>query len=178
MTDELEDNLIATAEGAMDKKRNEKALEAAGELAALGANDPLAWFVKGKAHYFADQFEDALGCFSQAATIQNDRPEIWLMMGYSLIALRRYSEAIAPLEYVKAVQPQNVEATLALFTVHVLLGHSAAAKGYLEQAISSDAQGTSSMLDALNSDFIAPSEQVDAETKAKISKAIERIRIG
>ena len=107
MTDELEDQMVARAEELTEQKKGPEAVAEATELAELDPNDAIVWFVKGKAHYIDNQFEEALACFSKAAEIDKENAQVWHMMGYALISLNRLAEAEQALEYVKAVQPEN-----------------------------------------------------------------------
>ncbi|MCX6772739.1 MAG: tetratricopeptide repeat protein, partial [Candidatus Micrarchaeota archaeon] len=114
MTDELEDQMIAKTEELVEEKKGDEAVVEATELAAIDPKDAIVWFVKGKAHYVDKQFEDALSCFSKAAELERENPQIWHMMGYALISLNRLQEAEQALEYVKGTQPTNAEAVCAL----------------------------------------------------------------
>ena len=124
MTDDLTDQMITKTEGYVEAREGEQAVESANELAEVDPKDAIVWYLKGKAHYVSGEYDEALAALSKAATLQADKPDIWLAMGYCLIAMRRYSEALPPLEYVKGVEPENVEATAALCILHRLLNRT------------------------------------------------------
>lgn len=172
MTNPMEENLISRTEQSLDQNKASHALETATELAAIDPKDAIVWYVKGKAHYASDQFDDALVAFSQAASIQNDKPQVWLMLGYTLIALRRYEEALPSLEYVKSVEPQNLEATCALCASHAILGHTAEAKAYAEQARDANKAKAGKILGAFHEDFFSKGAQAEAQTKAMIERML------
>ncbi len=177
MTNPLEENLIAKAQAAMDANKGAAAVETATELASIDPKDAIVWYVKGRAHYSAGQFDDALVAFSQAATIRNDRLEVWLMIGYTMIALRRYGEALPSLEFVKSTNPESMEATCALCAVHSILGHAAEAKEYADQARKSDSNAASKILEAFFEDFFSKSPQVEASTKAMAERVLHGFKI-
>lgn len=172
MTNAMEENLISRTEQSIDQNKSSHALETASELASIDPKDAIVWYVKGRAHYSAGQFDDALVAFSQAASIQNDKPQVWLMLGYTLIALRRYEEALPSLEFVKSVEPENMEATCALCAVHSILGHAAAAKDYSDQARGINKAKAGKILGAFHDDFFSKGAQVLPQTKAMIERML------
>ena len=93
MTDELEDQMEAKTEELVEGRQGREAVLEATELAQIDPKDAIVWFVKGKAHYIDSQFDDALTCFSKAAEIEKENPQVWHMMGYALISLNRLDEA-------------------------------------------------------------------------------------
>jgi tetratricopeptide (TPR) repeat protein len=177
MTNPLEENLISRTEQSMEQGKGEHALETAEELASIDPKDAIVWYVKGRAHYSAGQFEDALVAFSQAATIKNDIPQVWLLMGYTLIALRRYEESLSSLEYVKSVEPENIEATCALAAVHCILNHASEAKQYVEQARKSNPSAAAKILEGFHDSFFSKSAQVEAPTKAMIERLLHGLKL-
>lgn len=177
MTNPLEENMVARTQSQIDTNKPAQALETAKDLSEADPKDAIVWHIKGKAHYLADQFEDALSCFSQAATIENARPETWLMMGLTLIALRRYEEAIPSLEYVKGTQPDNVHATIALCAIHTILGHVAEARAYAEQAKKADRKTAVLLLEGFQEDYFAKSNTVDAASKAMAERLLHNLKI-
>lgn len=176
MTDELEDQMIAKTEGYVKARLGEQAIASANALAEVDPKDAIVWYLKGKAHYVAGEYDQALAALSKAATIQADKPEIWLVMGYCLIALRRYAEAQPSLEYVKGVEPNNAEATAALCVLHSILGDGATAKTYFDQGMQISPAATVAMLSHFHEQFFAPSPAVEAATKDAIEKMLEAAR--
>jgi len=177
MTDQLEENMIAHAELAVESNDAEEALASAKELASLDPKDAIVWFIQGKAYYVGGDYEQALAAFSQAATIQNDRPEVWLMIGYTLVALGRYADALPSLEFVKGTDPQSIEATCALCIAHTLLGHTAEAKDYLDQAGKINRPVAAEILSHFHEKFFSTSEKTSAQTKAMVERLIEKFKI-
>lgn len=177
MTDELTDQMIAKTEGFVQAKKGEQAVESANELAEVDPKDAIVWYLKGKAHYVSGEYDDALAALSKAATLQADKPDIWLVMGYTLIALRRYTEALPSLEYVKGVDANSVEATTALCVLHTILGNASAAKTCFEQGMQINPKGTAFMLAHFYSEFFASSPAVGDESKAEIEKLLEAARL-
>lgn len=176
MTNELEDQMIAKTEGYLSAKKNTQAVQSANELAETDPKDAIVWFVKGKAHYLSGQYDDALSSLAKAATLQAEQSDIWLAMGYTLIALRRYAEAQPSLEYVLGVKPDSVEAACALCVLHTILGNAEAAKGYLQQGQQINAPLTSSILSRFNEDFFASSPGVSAASKTAINDLVKGLR--
>ncbi|MFH1306854.1 MAG: tetratricopeptide repeat protein [Candidatus Micrarchaeota archaeon] len=168
MTDERTDHLIAKTECYLEEKKNKKAAQSAKDLTEIDPKDAIVWYVKGKVHYMMDEFDEALSALSRAATIDAERPEIWLVMGYTLVALRRYDEAKQSLEYVVAVQPGHVEANSAMCILSIILGDGSAAKGYFEKAMQLNKKTASKMLNYFYKNFISPSNAVNEKTKEAI----------
>ncbi len=177
MTDELEDGMIARTEEFTEEKKPDQALEGAKELARIDPKDAIVWFVKGKAHYIDAQFDDALSCFSKAAEIEREKPEIWHMMGYCLISLNRLAEAEQALEYVKASQPTNAEAVCALGICQVMQNKNEEAKRNIDIAVSIDKSTSSAMLDHFNDKFFSVSKEVEQKTKVMIERILETLKL-
>jgi tetratricopeptide (TPR) repeat protein len=177
MTTEQEDQLIAKTQGYLDINKTKEAEETAEELAQMDPKDAIVWYLKGKVHYSAGEYDEALSALSKAAQIQNDHPDIWLVIGYTLIAQRRYQEAIQSLEYVKAVRPENVEAYAALGILHSILGNLDESKKNLKEALRIDRHGACVMLENFYKQFIASSPAIEKSTKELVKNLIEKARV-
>lgn len=177
MTDELEDQMIAKAEELTEEKKGPEAVAEAAELVQLNPKDALVWFVKGKAHYVEGQFEEALSCFSKAAEIDRENPQIWHMMGYALISLNRIDEAAQSLEYVRAMQPENAEAACALGICQVMQNKPADARASFDAAISLDKSISLAMLEHFHDKFFSTSKETASGTKAIIERILETLKI-
>jgi superkiller protein 3 len=134
MTDELEDQMIAKTEELTEEKKGNEAVAEATELAQIDPKDAIVWFVKGKAHYVDNQFDEALACYSKALELDKENPQIWHMMGYCLITMNDLPKAEECLSYVKAVQPDNCEAVCALGIAQVMQGKAGDARENFELA--------------------------------------------
>lgn len=177
MTNELEDQMVAKTEELAEQKKGGEAVEAATELAQIDPKDAIAWFMKGKAHYVDSQFEEALSCFSKAAEIERENPNIWHMMGYALITLDRLSEAEQALDYVKATQPTNTEAICALGICQCMQGKPEEARKNVELAIALNKQTTFAMLDHFHDKFFSVSKETASGTKAIIERMLETMKM-
>ncbi len=177
MTDELTDQMIAKTEGYVQANEGKPAVESANELAEVDPKDAIVWYLKGKAHYIAGEYDEALSALSRAASLQADQPDIWLVMGYALIALRRYAEARPSLEYVKGVNPSSVEATAALCALHTILGDGTAAKTYFEQGMQIDKSATVAILMRFNEQFFSASPAVEAGTKKALKDLLDSAKL-
>ena len=177
MTDELEDQIIAKTQGYLNAKKHKEAAESADALARVDPKDAIVWYLKGKVHYMSGEHEEALAALSKAATIQNNSPDVWLLMGYTLVALRRYDESVQYLEYVKNLKPDSMEASAALGIVHAILGEADAAHARVADALSLNKAGAVVMLENFNKQFIASSPAVEAGTKELVENLIEKARL-
>jgi tetratricopeptide (TPR) repeat protein len=177
MTDELADNLVAKTEELTEENKGVEAVEEAAELAKLDPKDAIVWFVKGKAHYIDNQFEEALSCFSKAAELDQENPQVWHMMGYSLISLNRLPEAEEALSYVKAVQPTNTEAVCALGICQAMQNKPDEAKKNFDTAISADKPISMLMLEHFHDKFFAISKETQPRTKAMIERILETLKL-
>jgi Flp pilus assembly protein TadD len=173
MTDELEDQMIAKTEELTEEKKGDAAVAEATELAAIDPKDAIVWFVKGKAHYVDNQFDDALSCFSKAAEIDRENPQIWHMMGYALISLNRFSEAEQSLDYVKATQPANAEAVCALGICQAIQNKPSDARQNFETAIALNKSVSLAMLEHFHDKFFGMSKEAQSRTKALIERVLE-----
>ena len=178
MTDALEDQIIARTQGYLDARKNREAAESADALARVDSGDAIVWYLKGKVHYMSGEMEEALAALSKAATIQNNSPDVWLLMGYTLIALRRYDESVQYLEYVKSIKPDSMEASAALGIVSAILGDSKKARQSIQDAMALDKAGCVVMLENFNRQFIAGSPAVEKGTKELVKDLIDRARLG
>jgi len=177
MTDELEDQMIAKAEAFTEEKKGPEAVAEATELSQIDPKDAIVWFVKGKAHYIDNQFEEAYSCFCKAAEIERENPQIWQMMGYSLITLNRYPDAEKCLEYVKATEPTNVEAVCALGICQVLGNKPQDAKRNIDLALSMGKPTTIAMLEHFHEKFFAVSKETSSRAKAQIERTLETVKL-
>jgi tetratricopeptide (TPR) repeat protein len=177
MSDELEDSAIAKTEEEIAEKKAAEAVETASELPELKPEDALAWFEKGKALYVADDFEEALACLSKSAEISKEQPETWHVMGYCLIALKRYPEARDALEYVKAVRPANLEAIYALGVAYALIGEPQKAKENMKLAFAIDRKRALAFSDEVYKKLFETSPDVSSYTKSLVERALETIRL-
>jgi Flp pilus assembly protein TadD len=177
MTDELQDQMVAKAEELTEEKKGGEAVAEANELASLDPADAIVWFVKGKAHYVDSQFEESLACFSKAAEIDRENPQIWHMMGYALISLNRLGEAEQSLEYVKATQPENCEAVCALGICQCMQNKPEPARQNFELAVAMNKSVAMAMLEHFHDKFFAVSKETVAGTKALIERTLDTIKI-
>jgi tetratricopeptide (TPR) repeat protein len=177
MTSELEDQMIAKTQGYLDANKTKEAQEEADALAQVDPKDAIVWYLQGKVHYSAGEYDEALSALSRAAQIQSDHPDIWLVMGYTLIAQRRYEEAAQSLEYVKAVKPEGVEAPAALGILHSILGNAAEAKKNVQEALRLDRGGCIAMLENFDKQFVSTSPAVSEGTKELVKNMIEKARL-
>ncbi len=177
MADELKEEIVAHAEELSGEKRVDEAKESADELVKIDHKEAIAWFVKGRVHYEAGEFEEALSAFSEAAKIAKENPEVWHMLGYALISLRRYKEARDALEYVCKVQPENTEARCALGIVFVILGDGKAAREHITAAVRQNRTVAAAMIEHFHDKFFGPSKDTSATTKALIDRCIEMIKV-
>ena len=177
MTDELEDQMVAKTEELVEEKKGPEAVAEATELAAIDPKDAIVWFVKGKAHYIDEQYEDALSCFSKAAEIEKETPAIWHMMGYALISLNRLQEAEQALDYVKAVQPENCEAICALGICQVMQGKGKEARENFATAIPLNKPVAIEMLSHFHDKYFSVSKETESRTKAMIERVLETLKI-
>ena len=177
MTDELEDQMIAKAEALTEEKKGDAAVVEATELVSIDPKDALVWFVKGKAHYIDSQFDEALSCFSKAAEIDRENPQVWHMMGYCLISLNRLAEAEQCLEYAKATQPTNAEAVCALAICQAMQNKGLDAKKNVDIAIVLNKPVAAAMLEHCHDKFISISKGADSRTKAMIERMLETLKL-
>lgn len=177
MTDDLEDNIIAKTEGYLDKHENEKAEEAAADLSRIDQKDAIVWYLKGKVHYMMGEYDDALAALAKAATLESKTPDVWLVMGYTLIALRRYAEAKPSLEYVAAVQPENVEAVCALSILNVILGDSDAAQAHLQKAMELNSSTAKKMMNYFYAKYFSDSRAASPSAKKEIEAKLKSLGV-
>jgi anaphase-promoting complex subunit 3 len=177
MADELEEQMIAKTEELAESKQGEEAVEEASELVSLDPQEPIAWFMKGRAHYASSQFEEALSCFSKAASLDRQNPAIWHMIGYTLISLNRLGEAEEALNYVKSAQPTNAEAICALGICQVMQNKPSEARKNIELALSINKQTTIAMLEHFHDKFFSTSQETSSSTKAIIERMLETLKI-
>ncbi|MCD6279719.1 tetratricopeptide repeat protein [Candidatus Micrarchaeota archaeon] len=176
MTDELSDDLIARNEEQLDEHKIEEAVETADEILKLNPDDAIALYIYGRSLYMKEQFEDALSYLSKAAEIDNKQKDIWQVIGYCLIAMGRYDEAIEPLEYVVSVDPENVEASYALGITYLIIGD----KRYDEmitKAFKLSKERAARLADQVYTKYISKSKEVDAHTKSVIERILSRIKM-
>lgn len=177
MTDELEDEIISKTEGYLDKHETDKAVQSADDLSMIDSKDAIVWYLKGKVHYMMGEYDDALASLAKAATIEAQKPDTWLVMGYTLIALRRYSEAKPSLEYVVAVQPENIEAHAALSILETILGNSNSAQTHLQSAVELNKSTTSKMMDYFYRKYFAESKSVSPQVKQEIESKLKSLSV-
>ncbi|VVB58374.1 Beta-barrel assembly-enhancing protease [Candidatus Anstonella stagnisolia] len=177
MTDELEDQMVAKTEELEQENKPQEAVETAAELVAIDPKDAIVWFVKGKAHYVAEQFEESLSCLAKAAELERENPQIWQMMGYALLSLRRYSEAIPCLEYVVSKEPQNAESLSALGILHVISGDDKKARQYFDSALLANKRVAIPVLEHFHDKFFSTSPNIPSSAKAMVERVLETAKL-
>lgn len=177
MADELVEEMVAKTEELAEEKKGEEALAEASELVKIDPRDAIVWFVKGKAHYVDAQYDEALACFSKAAELEKENPQIWHMMGYCLITLGDYAKAEESLVYVKAMQPDNAEAICALGISQVLQGKSQDARKNIELSISANKPVALAMLEHFHEKVFALSKDTSSSAKAMIERTLQTARL-
>lgn len=177
MTDELEDQMIAKTEELEQEQKPQEAVAEAAELVAIDPKDAIVWFVKGKAHYVAEQFDESLSCLAKAAELERENPQIWQMMSYALISLRRYSEAIPCLEYVVSKEPQNAESLSALGVLHIISGDDKKARTYFDSALLANKRVAISMLEHFHDKFFSTSPNIPSSAKAMVERVLETAKL-
>lgn len=177
MADELVEEMVAKAEELTEEKKGPEAVAEATELAQIDPKDAIVWFVKGKAHYIDNQFDEALACFSKAAEIEKENPQIWHMMGYCCITLGDTAKAEECLEYVKAVQPDNCEAICALGIAQAMQGKAAEARSNFEVALAVNKPVAFAMMEHFHDKFFSLSKETASNTKAMIERTLETLKL-
>ena len=176
MTDELSDELISRNEELLDEHKVAEALETAEEVLELNKDDAIALYLYGRSLYMDEDFEEALVYLSKAAELEREQKDIWQVIGYCLIALGRYDEAIEPLEYVVSVDPENVEALYTLGIVYLITGK----KSYdelISKAFRLSKRRAVRLADQVYTKYISTSNSVDAHTKSVIERILSRIKM-
>jgi Flp pilus assembly protein TadD len=177
MTDELTDQIIAKTEELTEEKKGAEAVAEASDLSEINQKDAIIWFVTGKAHYVNNEFDEALSCFSKAAQIEKENPQVWHMMGYALISLNRLGESEQALEYVKALQPSNAEAICALGICQVMQNKPDIARKNFDEAIKANKPVSFQMLEHFQEKFFATSKDTASGTKAMIERVLETMKL-
>jgi len=177
MTDELEDQMIAKAEGLEAGDKGAEAIAEATELVQIDPKDALVWFVKGKAHYVEREFEEAYASFSKSAEIERENPKVWQMMGYCLLSLNQYSDAEKCLDYVKAAEPANIEAVCALGISQVLQNKPQDARRNFDLALSMNKQTTCNVLEHFYENVFSASKDTSSTAKALLERVLETIKL-
>jgi tetratricopeptide (TPR) repeat protein len=177
MTDELEDQLIAKTEELEVEHKPAEAVETATELARLDPKDAIVWFIKGKAHYVAGEFEESLSCLARAAEIEKERPEIWHMMGYSLISLQRYEEAKDALQYACDRGESNVEARTVLSFVQFMLGKNKEGTANFKLAVDQNPVIAWELANHFYEKFLSKSDAITPTTKSIVERTIETLKL-
>jgi Flp pilus assembly protein TadD len=177
MTDELEDGMIAKTEQLTEQKQGDAAVAEATELAQIDPKDAIVWFVKGKAHYVDSQYDEALSCFSKAAEIERENPQIWHMMGYCLITLGNVQKAEECLEYVKGAQPDNVEAICALAISQIMQNKDQDARQNITIATALNKRVAFEILEHFHEKYVSLSKETASGTKAMIERALETMKL-
>lgn len=176
MTTELEDHLISRNEELLDEHKIQEAETVAKEVLDLDPEDALPLYIYGRTLYMEEKFDDALSYLSKAAQLDRERPEVWQVIGYCLIAMGRYQEAVQPLEYVVAVQPDNVEARYTLGIVYLILGDDRYEK-IIRSAFEMSKQRSVRLAEQVYLRYISKSSEVDPHTKSVIERVIERLKM-
>lgn len=82
----------------LDRGRASEAETLARGLLALDRRDGLAWLYYAEARWQKEDLTEASRGFAQAARIMQDRPDVWMRLGASLIRSDRLEEAQRALE--------------------------------------------------------------------------------
>jgi tetratricopeptide (TPR) repeat protein len=103
-----------------------------------------AEYILGALAQRAEDYDEAVVRFSQAAKLDQNFAEAYLGWGVSLLGEKKYEEAIAPLERAERLTPRNPDIHNALATALVRTGHKAEAEkefAILRSLSSSDHSG-------------------------------------
>ncbi|MBM3228801.1 tetratricopeptide repeat protein [Candidatus Parvarchaeota archaeon] len=177
MSDELEDSLVAKNEEEIEEKKLVEAQSTAQDLVDVAPADALAWFVKGKTLYLEGNFEEALSCLAQAASLDKQQPAIWHLMGLTLLPLNRVGEALDALQYASAALPNNSDIKVALGVACLLSGKLEEARVNFDQAYKADPQKTSVVANELYDTYISRSNAVEGSTKALLERMLETRKV-
>jgi tetratricopeptide (TPR) repeat protein len=88
----------------------------------INSNNPPAEYVLGELARQSQQWDEAVEHFSRATKLDPTLGDAFLGMGTSLVAARKFSEAIAPLESAVKLQPANPTAHYNLATAYSRTG--------------------------------------------------------
>ncbi len=122
MTNSLEESMISRIELYLSERKMNEAAERADDLVTVGNKDPIAWYEKAKVLYLNDKFDDSIYCLKMGLDIDKTPAELWQLVGYNMLAVQKFSEAVEALEYVKTMQPRNAEAVAALALAYLYAG--------------------------------------------------------
>ena len=88
----------------------------------INPNNPPAEYILGELARQTQQWDEAIEHFSRAAKIDPSFGDAFLGLGTSLVAARKFSDAIAPLESAVKLQPGNPTAHYSLATAYSRTG--------------------------------------------------------
>ena len=89
----------------------------------IDPNNADAEYVLGVLAQHAQNFDEAIAHFSQAAKLNQNFAEAYLGWGVALLGNKKYEEAIVPLQHAERLTPRNPDIHNALATALVRTGH-------------------------------------------------------
>lgn len=140
--DDADDAWDVAQEGAelLAEGRTEEAVESLERLVERSPRNEHAHFFLGSAYYEQERYAHAMRAYVKALEIAPNYVGAMIHLGHTLHRLGKHTHAIRIGTQVLARRPEDPDALYLLGTCHFALGDNAAAEGFLERFLRTNAE--------------------------------------
>jgi len=154
-----------------NKKDYRNAINKYAEAILVVPNFPAAYFWKGYAHYYLNEYDQSISDLTQAESQGFDKPlEIYKVRWYLNFQEKKYDAALADAQAAARLDPNNITYTLALGDIYRLKESYSEAANYYKKASDQDTNNSDAPY------FLAVSYAALGETEQQGLAALEALR--
>jgi tetratricopeptide (TPR) repeat protein len=168
------EELVARSNQFYDAGDYEKALEIYEDASKLAPHYGFAWYMMGMALFKMDKYEEAIGAFDMASSLDVDRPEPHLGKSYVYIRVFDFENAIKALKKVYEVE-KSVQTSGLLGLCYALMGDIDEAFKWFVNAIDLNRKSAIKFFEDMYTEFVLMDKNITSDEKVSIKTLIDKI---
>ncbi len=168
------EELIARSNQFYDVEDYQKALEIYEDASKLAPHYGFAWYMMGMALFKMDKYEEAIGAFDMASSLDGDRPEPHLGKSYVYIRIFDFENAIKALKQVYNVE-KTVQTAGLLGLCYALMGEVDDAFKWFVNAIDLNRKAAVKFFEDMYTEFVLMDKNITSDEKVSIKTLIDKI---
>jgi len=168
------EELIARSNQFYDAGDYEKALSIYEDASKLAPHYGFAWYMMGMALFKMDKYEEAIGAFDMASSLDPERSEPHLGKSYVYIRIFDFENAIKALKSVYEVE-KSVQTSGLLGLCYALMGDIDEALKWFVNAIDLNKKSAIKFFEDMYTEFVLMDRNITSDEKVSIKTLIDKI---
>jgi len=168
------EEIIARSNQYYDSGEYDKALQMYEDASKIAPHYGFAWYMMGMSLFKMDKFEEAIGAFDIASSLDAERPEPHLGKSYVYIRIFDFENAIKSLKKVYDVE-KSVQTAGLLGLCFVLMGDVDEALRWFVSAIDLNKKNAIKFFEDMYTEFVLMDNNITSDEKVSIKTLIDKI---